>query len=206
MSVRKFSTASILSPAYKNSKIWDGETFPGYFESIATVVVPSAGQALITFDNIPQNYTHLQVRYMARSTRNYSGNSSDVLIMTFNTDKNALNTHWLYGNGTSAAATTNNPYISVFTDVSGGSTFTNPAMFGVGVIDILDYTNTNKYKTVRCLSGYDTNGGPNNGDYGTTLLSSSMYDITSAVSKITFSCLTQFMQYSHFALYGIRSA
>ena len=66
MSVRKFSTASILSPSYKNSKIWDGETFPGYFESIQTIVVATSGTTLVEFTNIPQNYTHLQVRAVAR--------------------------------------------------------------------------------------------------------------------------------------------
>jgi hypothetical protein len=30
--------------------------------------------------------------------------------------------------------------------------------FGVGIIDILDYANTNKYKTIKSLDGCDLNG------------------------------------------------
>ena len=69
MSVRKFSTASILSPSFKNSKLWDGTTTPGYFESIATIIVPSAGAANVTFSNIPNTYTNLQIRILTKTDR-----------------------------------------------------------------------------------------------------------------------------------------
>ena len=60
MAIRKLSNSSIITGT-KSSKFWDQETFPGYFESIATVIVGSAGQATISFSNIPQNFTDLIV-------------------------------------------------------------------------------------------------------------------------------------------------
>ena len=54
MAIRRFSTSNLSGT--KSSKIWDQETTPGYFESIATVIVPSAGASSITFSNIPSTY------------------------------------------------------------------------------------------------------------------------------------------------------
>jgi hypothetical protein len=205
MAIRRFSNSSIATGA-KSSKLWDGETFPGYFESIATVVVGSSGASEIIFDNIPQNYTHLQIRFTARSTRDYNGNSGDVIAVQINSGNiNTTNAHWLYGNGSSALAATNNPYIALITDVSGGAAYTHPSNFGSGIIDIIDYSNSNKNKTVKALSGFDTNGGPTNGDLGAILLASSFYNTTASISRLRITCLVNFMQHSNFALYGIRS-
>ena len=73
-------------------------------------------------------------------------------------------------------------------------------MFGSGVIDILDYANTNKYKTVRTLSGDDKNGS------GYVVFGSGLWQNTNAVSTITLTNhgATNFQQYSSFALYGIK--
>jgi hypothetical protein len=78
--------------------------------------------------------------------------------------------------------------------------------FGVSIVDILDYANTNKYKTVRVLSGVDFNGtlagyggyvGPLSGNWRNT----------SAITSIKINAQTgNFTQYSQFALYGIKGA
>ena len=71
--------------------------------------------------------------------------------------------------------------------------------FGVAVIDILDYANTNKYKTYRSLTGGDANGS------GQVLLRSSNWRSTSAVTSMTlYPGVGNFTQYSSFALYGIK--
>jgi len=73
-------------------------------------------------------------------------------------------------------------------------------IFGAFVADILDYKNTNKYKTIRALSGNDQNGG------GLIGFHSGLWQNTNAITSIT---ITEFngnnwMQYSHFALYGCK--
>ena len=73
--------------------------------------------------------------------------------------------------------------------------------FGVTIIDILDYANTNKYKTFRSLVGSDTND--TNGAVG---LASGSWRSTSAITSITLSnnVSGNLAQYSSFALYGIK--
>lgn len=199
MSVRKFSTASILSPAYKNSKIWDGETFPGYFESIQTVVVGSSGSANIEFTNIPQNYTHLQIRIFGRSARI---NAVDAIDVRFNSDTDFYYAdHWLYGDGSSALATASSGASKIqVARIAGDSAGSN--VFGSIVIDILDYNNTNKFKTIRSLGGLDNNGS------GQVNFISGLWRKTDAVTSITLTpaTSTNWKQYSNVALYGIRSA
>jgi subtilase family serine protease len=76
-------------------------------------------------------------------------------------------------------------------------------IFGAAIIDILDYANTNKYKTIRILSGNDNNGS------GTIRFSSgALYSNTNAVSSITLvsGSSGNWSEYSQFALYGIKGA
>jgi hypothetical protein len=68
------------------------------------------------------------------------------------------------------------------------------------VVDILDYKNTNKFKTMRSLDGYD-----NNGD-GYVFLQSFLWRSTSAITDIQISLGggANITTASQFALYGIR--
>jgi hypothetical protein len=71
--------------------------------------------------------------------------------------------------------------------------------FGVFIMDILDYANTNKLKTTRVLHGQDDNS---NGETG---LSSGLWFNTNAITSITiYAAVTNVLEYSHFALYGIK--
>jgi hypothetical protein len=74
--------------------------------------------------------------------------------------------------------------------------------FGAVVIDILDYANTNKYKTIRSLSGTSYNN--NNGAVG---LFSGSWRNTNAITAITLQAsAANLAQYSQFALYGIKGS
>jgi hypothetical protein len=174
------------------------------FESIATTTVGSGGSSSVTFSSIPSTYTHLQIRGIAKTGRATYGR--DDIGMQFNSDTNTnYNDHLLYGNGASALATANNG--STFMDLgyiagNGGASF-----FGAFVIDVLDYANTNKYKTVRNLSGVDHNGLIATFS-GIVNLGSGLWRSASAVNSITLVNYTgtNFQQYSSFALYGIKGA
>lgn len=167
------------------------------YESIATVTVGSGGSANVEFTSIPATYTHLQIRGIVRTNRAATG---DWLEITFNSDTAAnYQDHYLAGNGTSASAgaqTTRN-WINIDRWPGASST---ASIFGVMVLDILDYANTNKYKTVRNLSGNDQNGS------GEIHLSSGGWRSTSAITsiKLDVGAGTLFTQYSQFALYGIK--
>jgi hypothetical protein len=113
--------------------------------------------------------------------------------------------HILYGDGSSASASGNasQAYWAVFTQNLTGAAQTNTQ--GVGVVDFLDYANTNKYKTMRTLAGLNLNTADSSGSYGRLQLVSGLYMDTAAITSITLSPLlgTQFNQYSSFALYGV---
>jgi hypothetical protein len=174
------------------------------FESIATVTVGSGGAANVEFTSIPGTYTHLQIRGIGKTNR--ATFSNDAMKMQFNSDTGSnYNSHQIYGDGTSAGANAFAWTAMYYSGNIGGSTLiTNNR--GAVVIDILDYANTNKYKTVRTLGGFDNN---NNGtDKGIIALNSGLWRSTSAITSIQLDASegTEFEQYTTFALYGIKSA
>ena len=170
----------------------------GAYDSIATVTVGSGGSASITFSSIPSTYTHLQIRATFRETG--SGTGADTKL-SFNGDTgsgNYYSQHGLYGNGTIAGADKDATSTHIWSIYGTGSSATS-GVFGVGVIDVLDYANTNKYKTTRALTGYDNNGS------GLIFLRSGLWMKTNAITSITITAdATAFAEYSSFALYGIK--
>ena len=169
------------------------------YESIATVTVGSGGASSVTFSSIPATYTHLQLRYLSRST---AASTEPDIHLTFNSDTGSNYTaHQLYGDGSSAGSNYYGtiPRANMIIGVNTGALAT-ASIFGGGVIDVLDYANTNKYKTVRSLNGDDRNGS------GTIVLRSGAWLSTTAISSIEIYTSSNFAQYSSFALYGIKGA
>jgi hypothetical protein len=170
----------------------------GDFESIGTITVGAGGLGAVSFSSIPQTYKHLQLRYLARSNRALL---NDNLLIRFNgVSSAAYSGHVLQGNGTSPSVFGESSLQTGITisTVAGASASAN--VFGAGVFDILDYADTNKNKTVRDLSGLDSNGS------GLVSLGSSFWSNTSAITSITIAPRigTTINQYSSFALYGIK--
>jgi hypothetical protein len=172
----------------------------GAYDSIATTTVGAGGAASITFSSIPSTYTHLQVRFFARSS------VRERIDLTFNSDTGATQytAHRLYGvfDGTNmvtaSEARTDKAAIWL---MSASGVPTSTSVFAGGVLDVLDYANTNKYKTTRNLAGYDDNG--TTGQFIT--LESGFWKSTSAISSLTMTMASGlFQQYSSFALYGIK--
>jgi len=166
----------------------------GAYDSIATTTVGSGGASSITFSSIPSTYTHLQIRAITKNT-----SSSNFAAMRFNSDTASnYSAHYLDGDGASATAGAASNYDRSYFGYTSTSSQTN--IFGVSVIDILDYANTNKFKTVRGLTGVDVNG---SGGY--IELNSSSWRSTSAITNINiFFSSNNFAEYSSFALYGIK--
>jgi hypothetical protein len=177
------------------------------YESIATVTVGSGGQTSIDFTAIPATYKHLQVRYLCKSDR--ASYSIDGFLVQFNNITTAsYSAHRVFGTGSVASADGGSSLTSI--NVSMGVVGSGPSTtFGVGVIDVLDYANTSKYKTMRYLGGSDLNGTFGTGSYGGYVgLASGLFQSTNAISsiKIMPESGTNFTQYSSFALYGIKGA
>jgi hypothetical protein len=163
-----------------------------YMEPIASTLVGAGGSSVITFNDIPQTYKHLQVRTMCLT----SASATDVKLQ-FNSDTGSNYTqHLLWGNGSAASA---GSYTST-TYIPAGVTSITTANPAAGVVDILDYTNTNKYKTVRTLSGSDTNGVG-----GFIFFESGVWMNTTAITSLILAPYSgTFNQYSRISLYGIK--
>jgi len=177
----------------------------GDFESIATVTVGSGGSSSVTFSSIPGTYTHLQIRGISKTNRGYSGNIVDGFYVSLNST-GATKYHQINGfaNGSVGANATE----PIYTIQNGsGTTAIATEVFGAQIIDILDYSNTNKYKTTRALWGAD--GGANTwSGAGMIGLNSVLHSITDAVTSISFTPYigSLFLENTTFALYGIKSA
>lgn len=181
-----------------------GETAPvvGDYDSIQTVTVGAGGSASITFSSIPSTYKHLQIRAIMRDQRATYGNSGQYL--QFNSDTGAnYSWHNLQGDTSNATARSGANQNQMYgNSAAGGGAPSNT--FGVMVADILDYADTNKYKTVRMLSGVDINGTVA-GYGGIVELMSGSWRSTSAITSITVAPSNpNWVQYSSFALYGIK--
>ena len=169
----------------------------GDFQSIATVTVGSGGTGTITFSSIPSTYKHLQIRAFGQSNR--ATVSFDGAQMKINGDTASnYSGHGLTGTGAAAGS---GSFLGSYMQVPWvGFGTTTGSNWGGCVIDILDYTDTNKFKTVRALGGADGNGS------GYVTLASGNWRSTSAITSISFipDGGTTWSQYSSFALYGIK--
>jgi hypothetical protein len=164
----------------------------GSYESIATTTVGAGGTSTITFSSIPSTYKHLQLRFMTNAVSTATG-----VLLQINSDSGAnYSRHSLWGNGSSATgagvASTASPYIQSY---AADVTTTNPT---VGIVDLLDYSNTNKNKTIRVLTGTDKNGS------GGIEFNSMLWQNTNAITTLVVYGTASFAQNSSFALYGIK--
>jgi hypothetical protein len=170
---------------------------PSSYESIATYIVGSGGQADITFSSIPATYEHLQIRGIIRNTN--SGTETNARLR-FNSDTGSnYRFHYLGGSGSgSGYAGESGAVTFAYAGLASAASSTS-GVFGVQLIDILDYSNTSKNKTVRSLTGVDNNGS------GYIELDSSLWMNTVAINNISiFFTSGNLAQYSSFALYGIK--
>lgn len=173
-------------------------TASGVYESIMTATVTSGGTASpITFSSIPQTYSHLQLRIFSQmvNASTYSG----TIQMKINSGPTSSDrTHQLYGNGSSAAAYSGTTGGDIAWIPYSGST----NVFGTAIVDILDYTNINKNRTIRTLTGWDGNAS----GHGEIVLASVLFTGTTAISSITLQSSggENFSAGTVFALYGIK--
>jgi hypothetical protein len=161
------------------------------YDSIATVAGTGSSN-VISFTSIPSTYKHLQFRVSSLST-----GAADWVYINVNNDSTTSNywVHRLTGDGSSATASNTGGQAYMYRTFIVGST-TSPA---AAVIDILDYTNTNKNKTLRSLAGFDTNGG------GEVDFVSGLWAQTTAINRIDFTLASSnFASATKIALYGVK--
>ena len=168
-----------------------GNLVTNSYDSIATYTVGAGGSSTIVFNSIPQTYKHLEFTmkiygsaYGTLSTQSGAGSRE----------------HYLVGPGSGTGSTASNTASLVPDDASGSTTYPY-VVFG----RILDYTNANKYKSVRDYEGFGNNAG--SGFTGEVLINTALLDAsTAAITSLTWTATGtgNFAQNTVVALYGIK--
>lgn len=167
---------------------------PGSFDSIATASVPTATNNII-FDNIPQTYSHLQLRIFTLPS------SGGNVGMWFNNNTSSqYQSHQIQGDG--ANPITNSTGTETYLTRLGLGETTSTSPF-VAIIDILDYRNTSKNKVVKSLNGSDNNQANTTFRVG---FGSGLWMNTSAITRIDLNAGLTYGAGSTIALYGIKTA
>jgi len=166
-----------------------------FMEPIASTLVGAGGANAVIFNDIPQTYKHLQVRLTcALASAVYDAD----IVMQFNGDyANSYSKHRIYGSGSSVGVDYSGTLNYMQIARSGGAA----SVFGAAIIDILDYTNTNKTKVVRSFFGQDSNGS------GYMMISSGLWNNTSPVTAIRINEANftgSFAQHTRISLYGMK--
>jgi len=167
---------------------------PGDYQSIATAIVGAAGATSVTFSDIPQTFTHLEVRATTLNASNFY-----TIKLRFNSDSGA--------SYPTSQLTSSNP-----TSSSGSNQTDTGAMIGVGarnatsysaisIAKIYEYSKTNLYKRWIAFSGADGNG------TGQTKNTFGYWSNTAAITNIEcYADGSTMNQYTQFSLYGIKGA
>lgn len=179
-----------------------------YMEPIASILVGAGGNNSVMFTDIPQRYKHLQIRGILRAGGSGLSSAGTYGVYGIINNDQALNytNHVLYGNGSSvnAGGAGNVGYASIVNYPGFGATAN---AWGGFICDILDYSNTNKYKALRTIGGYEGND-----TNGIVTLRSDLWMSTNPITSIMFSAsgnsgslsIYSFAQYSRISLYGIK--
>jgi hypothetical protein len=156
--------------------------------------VPSGGAASIEFAGIPSGYKHLQIRGIGYAS-GAGANWYDAFMQFNGNTSSVYDYHALEGDGSSASATASLNRSNMIVGYFGGTNVSGM------IVDVLDYANISKNKTVKALTGLNQN---NSNDRG-ILLVSNLYRSTVAVNSIKiFPSSGTISQHTSFALYGIK--
>lgn len=175
------------------------------FESISSFAVTSEVNT-ISFTNIPQTYTSLQVRASTKASTNSGYNGALGLRAQFNGDtgSNYQNNYFYtlqYCCIDSQPATTPETSVGIGLGADGDTGGTMTGNYGVTVCTIPDYSSSNKVKMTKSFEGSDN---INVGYYRYQVTSGVWRNLSPITSMVIFLDSTNFKQYSQVALYGIR--
>lgn len=174
----------------------------GAFDLLESVILTS-NTATVTFSNLNtySGYKHLQLRAVVRDTNSFASTIRNM-PMRFNGDSGSnYFAHELIGDP-SAPGVFSQSMGTPTNAIRPRATIDDTATANVYVAsiwDILDFSNTNKNKTVRILSG--TNQG--NSD-ARIVLTSGAWNNTSAITSISISAADLHKSGSRFSLYGVK--
>jgi hypothetical protein len=166
----------------------------GAYELIETVAGTGSSNS-ITFSSIPQTYKHLQIRFAGVGATD----AYQTYRLRFNGDTSAnYARHALFGQNGSVQVGPASDVDFIKASPEGTGLTTQPS---AGIFEILDYQNTNKFKTGRFFSG----AFHSSGYYSDVGVVSGLWRSTSAITSITFYVFSaSFATSTRVSLYGIK--
>jgi hypothetical protein len=190
------STVTRYTDMLAGNTVWNPWEPQGAYDALATVTL-STTTASIEFAGIPTGYKHLQIRAISRDNRASTANS--VLIRVNGDTGSNYAFHRLIGDGSAASASNAVSQTETYAYIQPCANST-ANIFGAGIIDILDYSNTSKTKVFRTLGSNDQNGS------GFISLYSGLWNNTSAINTIRLypDNAASFVANTQFTLYGVR--
>jgi len=170
----------------------------GAYEYIDSYKAVGSNIISYTFENIPQNYKHLQIRGITRSSFPSTQNN---LTLDINGDTtNTSHYHVLYASGNSIFSYNGlnfpGPYCGAVVGNSQAANILSPV-----IIDILDYTSSTKYKVFKSMYGFSGNLESETGIQSSVFMGS-LAAITSI--NIVLAASAAMMPGTVWSLYGIR--
>ncbi len=171
----------------------------GSFDLLETTLI-TTNTASVTFSNLNNYsaYKHLQLRMTTRTSR--TDFSLSVNDLRFNADTGAnYSRHSLEGNGSSVASGYPGGATNEIALISSVTNEQTANIFSGLVVDILDYSNTSKYTTIRALGGQASSN-------SRVMLVSGVWMNTAAVTSITLlpSSSYSYISGTRISLYGIK--
>jgi hypothetical protein len=171
------------------------------FQPIFTQTVGAGGVATVTFNNIPQTFTHLRLEIYARTTRATGGNDWDSTRFNGDTATNYSVTYFITS-GSTASSSRASSLTSTQLGTFSNATANFPAnTFGSATAYILDYTSSNNKQIVS-----ETTTATNvNTTTAVQQVFASLWRNSAAITSISLSSANgaNWVQYSTFSLYGI---
>ncbi len=186
-----------------------GSLFLSSYESIQTVYLSDANASTVDFTNIPQTFTHLELRFSAASDR--TNNFLDDVQVRFGNGSIDTGGNYNYrtfgfegiGGGAFRTQTTGGAGFMQSGLCVGGSQSTDHQN-GIGILTIPNYTSTNVFKSLYGPTGFSTNSGSQTNRFG---LFQGGWASTNAITHIRLTLAnSNWLRYSHFALYGLKES
>ncbi len=163
------------------------------FQLISTQVLASSASS-VTFSSIPGTFRHLQLRATMRDA--FGSGTYDALFRLNGVSSASYSFHQLQGSGTAVSSAGSGSTTEMYPVGYPANAITS-GVFGAMILDVLDYSQTTKNKTVRALGGVTATSAQLIG------LRSGFYNSTSAVTSLTLLAGgTGFQIGSRFSLYG----
>lgn len=186
--VSSLTTGSITLPSAR------GAFAEGDFISIASAS-GTGSSASITFSSVPQTYKHLQIRGIGQASN--GTNDEGAIGIRLNGDTGSNYTRSIVS-ATASGVGSSIILSTVHAQTGDGAFLTTGNTVGSSIIEILNYTDSSVYTSVRGIGAVDRNGA------GAITMGSGLWLNNAAITSVTvFQQNASFTTQTFYALYGI---